>query len=1142
MTIIDLTNPVRGQEVLLDDYHQKLPLKRSFLGFNKTCRFTLNIRIVNLEHRGIVIRNETDFVKLKINGREGADLTLEVSEQDLHFSTFINTGEILDCEEIETSDNCEQAYPVRYQIEYRILSKKNPGIRKVLDGNGTEATFEHLIRFSAIRQGMYMRFSHQPVEFSVVGEPEVVCGDLDLSLRHLFRRAPYLNMEFTLSVIQNTPLGEIARPDIAYIDSQRITERDPYFPAGAMNLRPEGVNPSILNAGYDPVSKVYHIGQFYVNNDHHVFLPVVWNLGAIKNPREESETYTLVLKGQTWCRKDEAGRTDFREEFPVTILKNSKQTDLDVQICIPTALAEPEIYPMIPGEDGSAPEFRAREILVNGGTRRDFSLIIRNEAEASSVPGAAVRIKDFRLSGPIYPEGVKVQLKNAGEEPFHIENKQLIEYASDLTNFGYGEGDTLLIRYMPDSITGFWNSSEKCFETEARFEFSFRYVVDQDGSKMSPSEGDFKRFIGTIVLPLTVAPKAEWMCVDFGTSAVVAEYGRSIYDEQGNLADNLVDLRAIKTSLLKKTFRGEDKDKQLDKNESTTEFISSMCAFNLFADMNQYDRLNHDSFKDLAIWFSPSTSMIDPNYQLPCLKSLMGYESLPKGIFPADFEAKITDRPVSKVDNVYKVIYRQLFKYYIQDGIEKIVFTIPNTFAPIHLKMLKQIAIESVPSLRTSRIRFVSESDAVAYYYLSHRNAIMRNAAIPQMDMNQIDEYTLVYDMGAGTLDLTYFKKQESPQMTRIDINGKMGVNKAGNYMDYLIAEILANLLIIRGKKLGERISQMLALDRSERNNSILNSECNELKAYVRDQVKPALNTPEKNLVGWNLDPDNELCEFTGNDILGHEKFRQFLEEITDGVFRSFASLFGDNRKIPVGLVIFSGRSTSLRIIRDRVIDSIGTYNSLEDCRFVDIAAERFVSKGEAVDQHVVNKLKSVVAAGALAYPTIIVKDENDANRTYRVCNKNVYAIYGIMAHTARGWQWYPLIDSKTRPTSRPVSVNGMEISSYDSSRYSVRGESCRLRLPLGNIDCLYVLQSYSDDTQHDWESGNKEMITILCCKTMENYQNEEDVALKITSNNEIVLWVGASPTEMYAHDDFHNISFRKSMWPVIFSSEQNNA
>ena len=118
MTIIDLTNPVRGQEVLLDDYHQKLPLKRSFLGFNKTCRFTLNIRIVNLEHWGIVIRNETDFVKLKINGREGADLTLEVSEQDLHFSTFINTGEILDCEEIETSDNCEQAYPVRYQIEY----------------------------------------------------------------------------------------------------------------------------------------------------------------------------------------------------------------------------------------------------------------------------------------------------------------------------------------------------------------------------------------------------------------------------------------------------------------------------------------------------------------------------------------------------------------------------------------------------------------------------------------------------------------------------------------------------------------------------------------------------------------------------------------------------------------------------------------------------------------------------------------------------------------------------------------------------------------------------------------------------------------------------------------------------------------
>lgn len=1137
MTTIDLTNPTRRQENLLTDYRLKLPSKRSFLGYNKTSQWTLNIRIVHLEHEGIVVRNEQDLIKLKIGNLEGSDLTLDVTSQDLYFSTFIDTGEVLDCEEMETDDNREKSYAIRYQVEYRIISRKNSDSRKVATESGKEAIFEHKIQFSGIRQMANISFRNDPVEYSVVGEQEVVCGKLDMSLQHLFRRAPYLNMEFSLSVVQNAEQGAVIRQDIAYINRLDITEQGAYFPTGTMNLRPDGVEASILTTDYDPVTRIYRIGNFYVNGDHHVYLPVMWNLSAIKNPREKSECYMLVLKGQMWGGEDENDRIDFREEFPVMILRNSKQTDLNVQIVIPSALAEPEKFVMIPGEDGSVPVFRAREILVNGGTARNFYLMIGNAAEAPSVPGAAVRIKNFRLSGPLYPEGVEAKSE---KKPFDIETGQLSEFASELTNLEYGQQDSILIRYRANAITGFTKERATCFETEARFDFSFSYVVDMDGSQKSPQEGDFKRFSGTIVLPLSVAPKAEWMCVDFGTSAVVAEYGKSIYDEQGNLADNLVDLRKKKTLLLRKTFAENEKTKRIDKNESDTEFISSMCAFNWLGDVSAFDVVKDmKSYKDSAIWFSPSTSMINPDYQLPCLKSLMGYETLPKGIFPQAFEQDIAGKAVSKVNNIYEVVYRQLFKYYIPADIEKIVFTIPNTFAPIHLKMLRQIAIDSVPTLRKSRIRFVSESDAVAYYYLSHRNTIMQNSSISHREMSQIDEYTLVYDMGAGTLDLTYFMKRESPQTTEIEIKGKMGVNKAGNYMDYLIAEILADLLTKRGKKLGKRISQLLVLDKTLRDASIQNSECNELKSYVRDQVKPALNTPEKNLEPWSLDADGELREFTGSDILGHEKFETFLAEITDGVFNNFAALFGDNHKIAVGLIIFSGRSTSLGVIRNKIINTISKYNTRESCRFVDIAAEKFVTQGEAVDLPVVKRLKSVVAAGALAYPTIIVKDESDENRAYRVRNRNVYATYGIMAHTARGWQWYPLIDAKTRPTTAPVSVYGMEIFCYDSSRYSVRGEFKPLRLPFGNIDSIYVLQSYSEDTQKDWENGNKEMITILCWKTMENYTSEEDVALKITPNNEIVLWIGAAPTEMYAHDDFHNISFRKSMWPVIFNSEQ---
>lgn len=1151
MITIDLTNPSRAQEILLTNYLQKLPLKRSFLGFNKTSRWKLNIKITNLDTGELIIGKPENLIQLKINGQEGSDLTLDVSSQELYFDSFINTGEIKDCSDTENIDNQNKIYKIKYQIEYSIVSQKNAASRKIVDEKGVEKTFEHDICFSKINQQAVIGFKEPevPVEYKATGNNIITCGVLDLCLAHLYIRAPFLNMKFSLSVIQNTPHGEISRADIVQINKLDISESSPYAPEGSMKLWPEGIPYSVLEFDYDPINKQYSIGRFFVNENHHIFLPVTFDLSRINNPRNSTEVYTLVIKGQTWNRDDIGNKTNFRKEFPITISRNSHQTDLEVQISIPTAKAEPEIYRMIPEKDYPKPVFTAQEILVNGGTRRDFNLIIRNSAEAESNPDAAVRVKNFQLSSPIFPDGVKAICAD-NYSPFEIINEGLLDSPNELFNLRFGEKDTTLIRYRKDSISGFTVNGETCFETNVRFDFSFQYIVDTDGSKKNPAEGDFERFAGSIVLPMSVAPAAEWMCIDFGTSAVVAEYGKSIYNEQGNVSNNLVNLREKKTELLQKTFGDKEKGKRVDRNETNTEFISSMSSFNDFGDLNAYKNVpSEKEYKNATIWFSPSTSMIDPSYQLPCLKSLMGYETLPKGIFPSNFEIELSNHPVSKVNTIYEIIYRQFFTYYINHiphgskGIEKLVLSIPNTFAPIHLKMLRKIAIDCIPTLRHSRIRFVSESDAVAYYYLSRRNNIMRSGEIPLKNRKDIDENTLVYDMGAGTLDLTYFSKKETTQTTEIEIKGKMGVNKAGNYIDYLIAEILADLLLkTSGNKFGERISQMLVLDRDKRNSSVTNQNCNELKSYIRDQIKPALNNPERKLERCTLDTDNELADFTGNDILKHPKFQKFLYEITDGVFTSFANLFGNDYKMPIDLVIFSGRSTSLQIIRDVIMNSISRYNTKSECHFVDIAAERFVQINEQIDQRVVNGLKSVVAAGALAYPTIIVKDEIEENRAYRVKNRNVYATYGIMVHTPNGWQWYPMIDSKTRPTTTPKSIHGMDISCYDSSRYNVYGESKPLRLPLGNIDSLYVLQSYSVDTKRDWEDNDKEMITVLCCKTLANYNQVEDVALKITEDNEIVLWIGAAPTEMYSHDDFYNTSFRKSMWPVIFSESKNQA
>lgn len=1167
MTTINLTNPNRGQVSLLTTYNQTLPRHRSFLGFNKTNTYTLKVRIVDLTYDGIVVNDPASLVKIKINDQEGSDLVVKLEGRELYFDTLLDTKEILDCSEMESEDNVDKPYMIKYKVEYTILSKKKQSTLMVVDMNDKhkDAVFEHAIRFIRIPQEVIISPELKPLEYSLANEGDVPCGRLDLSLLHTCQRAPYLNMEFTMYVLQTTPRGEQSRYDIACIDADRgiLPEKGEVACEGDMNLEFEGVKNSKLK--YTPKGKgVYRIEQFYVNEKepHHVFLPIKWNFAAegIENPTKAYDTYYLAIEGKMWSREDESNIIELGlKKFPVTILRNSKQTDLQVNITVPSAAAEPETFVLKARKDGSPDVFRATdEILVNDGTSRDFNLVVKNTAEVYTVDGASIRIRDFEIEGPLYDDGVTVSLDKEITSPFKIEKEGLFAHPGDLTSLRFGESNHMLIRYQGNSIVGFNKNGETIYDAQAQFKFTFKYVIDPEGTKASPSEGDYMRFNGILVFPLTVAPKPEWMCIDFGTSAVVAEYGKSLYNDIGAVANNLIDLHKKKKALLQAAIPRETPEKRKDRSESGTEFISSMVAFNtLTGQMDDFDKLLESSegeldkyspsqFLGLPIWFSPSTGMIEPDSQLPCLKSLMGYESLPKGIFKTEFEEAIADHSASKVDCIYEVVYRQLFKYYVTEDVEKIVLSIPNTFAPLHLEKLRKIAIDCIPNLRHSRIRFVSESDAVAYYYLSRRYAIMSTSKEPRKDWPQLDENTLVYDMGAGTLDLTYFHKDEKTQQTVIDIKGKMGVNKAGNYIDYLIAEILADLLrTANNTKQAERIDQLLELNRDARNASVQNSTCNNLKAYVKDQVKPLLNNPEAHLPKMvGVDDDIDMAQFASKDILDHPKFIQFINEITAGVFTDFANLFGTKGKLPVNLVIFSGRSTSLQAIRDGIMDNIAKINTCGTCRFVDIASEKFVVKNEPIDQEVIKRLKSVVAAGALAYPTIIVKDEHAQNQTYVVKNKNVYATYGIMAHSSHGWIWKPLIDVHTRPVSeRPKSTHGMDIYHYHSSRYCVEGENIETTLQLGNIDCLYVIQTYSSNPLEDWKNNKKEMITVLFYKgNLGNYTTEERVALEINEENKIVLWIGGAHFDMLSHDDFYNISFRKSMWPVIFSETQNQA
>lgn len=129
---------------------------------------------------------------------------------------------------------------------------------------------------------------------------------------------------------------------------------------------------------------------------------------------------------------------------------------------------------------------------------------------------------------------------------------------------------------------------------------------------------------------------------------------------------------------------------------------------------------------------------------------------------------------------------------------DRIVICHPNTFTERHRELLKDIVLKVfAPSDRLGipledRIRLLSESDAVASYYCRRQKRLRRRSGM---------ERILIYDFGAGTLDQSLInvewklRSDGSCDPVGWDIEGQLGVPVAGNYIDELLARTIDELL-----------------------------------------------------------------------------------------------------------------------------------------------------------------------------------------------------------------------------------------------------------------------------------------------------------------------------------------------------------
>lgn len=715
-------------------------------------------------------------------------------------------------------------------------------------------------------------------------------------------------------------------------------------------------------------------------------------------------------------------------------------------------------------------------------------------------------------------------------------------------------------------------------EVKVNIKLQYKLYVDKDGKQHEAIENNNldvlnklckKTYVNYITIRLMKQPSPRWMCIDFGTSAIVA--GMSDREHQ----IEYINLKHAKDFILKNLYPNDHIRHQ--NSDETEPFITSTVSLNpsYFApDSNNNKKNNKKDYRYInanptdignavqdygcyPLLFSPGENVINREFQLPCLKTIMGYQKLPN-IFNANNQqilnwtyrdgqeypplltinhrGEINLSNLLEIDSIFQSIYKQLFVHFLATHINPIdnrvyrrqvnqlVLTVPNTYTPYDREKVRRIVRETMPEVYPEHLTLVSESDAVACYYLLHRNDFIENSKeiIDNTKKQKIlkQENVLVFDMGAGTLDLTLFSLDYNLGITTIDYKAKMGVNKAGNYLDYVLAEVLIALYeqsITSSPEVEENVTILrntILLNKAEANQKLVSSRNRAtLKNYIKE-LKKHLNDPAYKVPNLKLGSDSDIkFSITSKDIINHDLFVKFIDDITNRVLKNFVT-----SNTSIDTVIFSGRSTELIGIRQGVHDylnNIGATNVL----YADICDKKYHEKVDYnIERH--TNLKTVVSEGALAYA-----DRFAHSDTYQFEIRANYAAYGIVTQDLQNqYHWYPLID-KCQYWDEDGIIRGM-----------------LQNIPVNNLLSIELIQTYTDNVVNDYENKKFDMISRLLeiPNPRDLYQN---LNVSLEYNNQVVngaksaitLLLNNDPAKIQPHEDFNDENLRKSLWPVIF-------
>lgn len=1016
-------------------------------------------------------------------------LKIKLSRLREPFFLLFNTNEVVDCRSHQKNNT------QLFNIEYRLVLRDENGV--IINNNNMNAKEVFSIQFANEQNVPKVAiFLDSPnIKYrSRAGLQKI--GTLNILLPNTLQYAPSVDLMIDLRVVN--PNGNVV--------------------IGFLTLKKDGkqydnINEAKLRTKAQANGKPTAVARYELYVD----------LDKITNPMEAIANYIIIGDAKYKYSYDNTYLpfADIAETIGVT--KDKQGTELVVSAFRDTEqLVEQNNAWSVPQIDFTA------SVLVYPVT-----FFISNKATDSSRPGAGLRISNLRIHS-VLNEGYMLYNKNQeivsvgrvvtmrGHEP-ELETPEGFFIAN-------GDPETAFnISFAPLLIYSIRHEGNKVYKFNIMTKIEFDYIEDRLGDNNAVK----KHFRGDIEWNLFKKPNPEWLSVDFGSSAIVCYYGKGSQSELINLrlARQRVYEDAKKTNDNPNGFEISEMSDVMEKN---TSFLSSDILFNdvknskstsLCSQIKYDDKVKYNT---MAVLLSPTEKLSANNFrrQLPCLKVLMGNQYLPDndhykafrynyiegGNVKSGTADSLRDNPCSllNIENIFKETYYTLFHYFIQDGAilkqaNKVVLTYPNTYTPHNLMTMRNIVTQTLPSVR--EVRFVSESDAVATYYMSHwteyhdQNADIHN-----------DENILVYDMGAGTLDVTFLSKQYDPIHDKylLTINGKIGTGRAGNYLDYILAQILFDKLKEDNFKKSWISADMRAVESEVLEVRVM------LKSIIKTKIKPALS--KKAEIKFSI--DKQSFAIMPEDILNDKLFIDFLDATTTNIWENIKKYVGVE-VFKVDTIILSGRSLRLNQLQERITE-FAKRNNAQSIMLDNIINGE--NAGEATDRS-----KTAVVEGAKTYVETYMTDDTPVI----IRSRRLQASYGVaFKRTGGRWDYHEILSRKDMPFS---DVNQGDFS---------RPEGPLLIEHTNESDVIKFIQTYMSetDTKDALNAKKEEFISVMSEIMMSDFDNKSSLKMDVMvdRNNSVSLYVDGMETQYKAPAgvDLADEITTRSLWPVSIVNE----